>query len=293
MTYDTDMDIIALSPFEPNAMFATTEDSDTIRRFTTLLDCGAVGGGSHHLRKVANTEGETFALKTLLPLSGCDENGSAISPSGIKTLTEEYRNLAAVSLLGGFPKTYGYGYTGSVPAILMEWIEGLPLRDAAAELTDPAEGDHIPANTVAAIGKRLGEILLGAQKLDAPFAHRDISLRNIIIRTTRRSLAQQIAHCSFDLCLVDLGSSSIKRSDPSFTMSTGHLAQRHPRVRPTRDVLQRHPRAGAAAYVAQYRYIRALQHTLHALCRSHAISPKRAYGPVALPVQDRARARAA
>lgn len=221
MTYDTDMNIIALSPFEPNAMFATTEDPDTIRRFTTLLDCGAVGGGSHHLRKVANTEGETFALKTLWPLSGCDENGSAVSPSGIKTLTEEYRNLAAVSLLGGFPKTYGYGYTGNTPVILMEWIEGLPLRDAAAELTDPAEGGHIPANTVAAIGKRLGEILLGVQKLDAPFVHRDISLRNIIIRTTRRPLAQQIAHCGFDLCLVDLGSSSIKRSDPSFTMSTG------------------------------------------------------------------------
>ena len=221
MTYDTDMNIIALSPFEPNAMFATTEDPDTIRRFTTLLDCGAVGGGSHHLHKVANTEGETFALKTLWPLSGCGENGSAVSPSGIKTLTEEYRNLAAVSLLGGFPKTYGYGYTSNTPVILMEWIEGLPLRDAVAELTDPAEGGHIPANTVAAIGKRLGEILLGAQKLDAPFVHRDISLRNIIIRTTRRPLAQQIAHCSFDLCLVDLDSSSIKRSDPSFTMSTG------------------------------------------------------------------------
>lgn len=238
MTYDTDMDIIALSPFEPNAMFATTEDSDTIRRFTTLLDCGAVGGGSHHLRKVANTEGETFALKTLLPFSGCDENGSTISPSGIKTLTEEYRNLAAVSLLGGFPKTYGYGYTGSVPAILMEWIEGLPLRDAAAELTDPAEGDHIPANTVAAIGKRLGEILLGAQKLDAPFAHRDISLRNIIIRTTRQSLAQQIAHCSFDLCLVDLGSSSIKRSDPRLPCrlasgATAPPSSPHPRCSPT------------------------------------------------------------
>ena len=234
MTYDTDMDIIALSPFEPNAMFATTEDLDTIRRFTTLLDCGAVGGGSHHLRKVANTEGETFALKTLWPLSGCDENGSSVSPSGIKTLTEEYRNLAAVSLLGGFPKTYGYGYTGSVPAILMEWIEGLPLRDAAAELTDPAEGGHIPASTVAAIGKRLGEILLSAQKLDAPFVHRDISLRNIIIRTTRRPLAQQIAHCSFDLCLVDLGSSSIKRSDPSFTMSTGIWRNDIPELAPLR-----------------------------------------------------------
>lgn len=221
MTYDTDMNIIALSPFEPNAMFATSEDPDTIRRFTTLLDCGAVGGGSHHLRKVANTEGETFALKTLWPLDSREENGPAVTPSGIKTLTEEYRNLAAVSLLSGFAKTYGYGYTGNTPAILMEWIEGLPLRDAVAELTDPAEGGRIPANTVAAIGKRLGEILLGAQKLDAPFVHRDLSLRNIIIRTTRRPLAQQIAHCSFDLCLVDLGSSSIKRSDPSFTMSTG------------------------------------------------------------------------
>lgn len=221
MTYDTDMNIIALSPFEPNAMFATSEDPDTIRRFTTLLDCGAVGGGSHHLRKVANTEGETFALKTLWPLDSREGNGPAVTPSGIKTLTEEYRNLAAVSLLSGFAKTYGYGYTGNTPAILMEWIEGLSLRDAVAELTDPAEGGRIPANTVAAIGKRLGEVLLGAQKLDAPFAHRDISLRNIIIRTTRRPLAQQIAHCSFDLCLVDLGSSSIKRSDPSFTMSTG------------------------------------------------------------------------
>lgn len=221
MTYDTDMNIIALSPFEPNAMFATSEDPDTIRRFTTLLDCGAVGGGSHHLRKVANTEGETFALKTLWPLDSREENGPTVTPSGIKTLIEEYRNLAAVSLLSGFAKTYGYGYTGNTPAILMEWIEGLPLRDAVAELTDPAEGGRIPANTVAAIGKRLGEILLGAQKLDAPFVHRDISLRNIIIRTSRRPLAQQIAHCSFDLCLVDLGSSSIKRSDPSFTMSTG------------------------------------------------------------------------
>lgn len=221
MTYDTDMNIIALSPFEPNAMFATSEDPDTIRRFTTLLDCGAVGGGSHHLRKVANTEGETFALKTLWSLDSREEDGPAVTPSGIKTLTEEYRNLAAVSLLSGFAKTYGYGYTGNTPAILMEWVEGLSLRDAVAELTDPAEGGRIPASTVAAIGKRLGEILLGAQKLDAPFVHRDLSLRNIIIRTTRRPLAQQIAHCCFDLCLVDLGSSSIKRSDPSFTMSTG------------------------------------------------------------------------
>lgn len=104
MTYDTDMNIIALSPFEPNAMFATTEDADTIRRFTTLLDCGAVGGGSHHLRKVANTEGETFALKTLWPLGSCEENGPAITPSDIKTLTEEYRNFQPSHCWAAFPK---------------------------------------------------------------------------------------------------------------------------------------------------------------------------------------------
>ncbi|MFR3924962.1 MAG: hypothetical protein ACLTXI_06955 [Collinsella sp.] len=175
----------------------------------------------------------------------------------------------------------------------MEWIEGLPLRDAAAELTDPAEGGHIPANTVAAIGKRLGEILLTTQKLDAPFVHRDISLRNIIIRTTRRPLAQQIAHCSFDLCLVDLGSSSIKRSDPSFTMSTGIWRNGTPEFAPpemlSNDIPELAPLRTSPS-IDTYELCSVL-YTLYA--RPHAISPKRAYGPVALPVQDRARARAA
>lgn len=223
MTYDTDMTVITLFPFEPNPLLSTPEDPDTLRRFITLLDCGPIDGGSRRLHKVVNTEGELFALKTFWPVDGNKDNSHDIAtpPPDIKALPEEYRNLAAVSLLGGFVKAYGYGHFNDMPAILMEWIEGMPLRDAITALSDPADNNRIPANTVASIGRRLGEILLNAQKLDASFVHRDISLRNIVIRTTCQSLAQQKSRNSFDLHLVDLGSSSIKHSDPSFTMSNG------------------------------------------------------------------------
>lgn len=217
MTYDTDMDIITLFPFEPNPLFMAFKQPELIRRFTTLLDCGPVAPNSPHLHKVINTAGETFAIKSHLPFDSQNE----YPPPGLKLFFEEYQNLAATYHLGGFAKTYGYGFSGSTPVIIMEWIDGPSLSDALTKLSDPADKDRIPASVVAAIGKRLGEILLGAQLLDSPFVHRDISSRNIIIRTTRHSLAQQIAHRHFDLCLVDLGSSSLKRSDPSFTMSNG------------------------------------------------------------------------
>lgn len=217
MTYDTDMDIITLFPFEPNPLFSALKQPELIRRFTTLLDCGPVAPSSPHLHKVINTAGETFAIKSHLPLDG----KMSTPPPGVKVFFEEYQNLAATYHLNGFAKTYGYGFSGSTPVIIMEWIDGPSLSDALTELSDPADNDRIPASVVAAIGRRLGEILLGAQLLDSPFVHRDISLRNIIFRTTRHSLAQQISHRHFDLCLVDLGSSSLKRSDPSFTMSNG------------------------------------------------------------------------
>ena len=47
--------------------------------------------------------------------------------------------------------------------------------------------------------------------------HRDLSPRNIIIRTERASLQQQVDSCCFDICLVDLGSASYIETDSPFT----------------------------------------------------------------------------
>lgn len=73
MTYDTDMDIITLFPFEPNPLFMAFKQPELIRRFTTLLDCGPVAPSSPHLHKVINTAGETFAIKSHLPFDSQNE----------------------------------------------------------------------------------------------------------------------------------------------------------------------------------------------------------------------------
>lgn len=220
MAYDTAMNVIEFSSFEPNPALAGPGEPEELRRFTVLLDCGPALAGACHVRKVMNTEGETFALKTFRALGESNPEHAAVLAS-TKSFFEEYRNQLVVSCVGGFSKAFGLGYIGSTPAILMEWIEGTSLRDALPALADPIQGDRVPAHTVAAIGKGLGEILLTTQKLDRPFAHRDISLRNVLIRTERRPIAQQVAQNNFDLCFVDLGSSSYLRDDPSFTMRNG------------------------------------------------------------------------
>lgn len=71
--------------------------------------------------------------------------------------------------------------------------------------------------TVAAIAKAVLKILLNAQSLEGAFVHRDLSPRNIIIRTERANLRQQVDSCCFDICLVDLGSASYIETDSPFT----------------------------------------------------------------------------
>lgn len=71
--------------------------------------------------------------------------------------------------------------------------------------------------TVAAIAKAVLKILLNAQSLEGTFVHRDLSPRNIIVRTERASLQQQVDSCCFDICLVDLGSASYIETDSPFT----------------------------------------------------------------------------
>ena len=77
----------------------------------------------------------------------------------------------------------------------------------------------VEADTVAAIGEAAAGVLAQTSYLDSTFAHRDISPRNIVLETSSRSVAEQVASGSYDVRLVDLESSSIVRQEPStFTM---------------------------------------------------------------------------
>lgn len=219
--FESNMNIIAFDSFEPDASIVSPDDADSRRRFTILLDEGSVSTGFHHIRRVSNTAGETFALKMLRSLNSVPQDDALeISPTAAKAFFEEYRNQAAVSHLPGFPRVYGCGYIGDSPAILLEWIEGITLQNAIPALREANDGIAVSARTTASLGHGIGEIILRTQSLEHPFAHRDISTRNIMIRTSMLSLEHQIERERFDLCLIDMGSSSYKRADTTFTMRT-------------------------------------------------------------------------
>ena len=59
--------------------------------------------------------------------------------------------------------------------------------------------------------------LLMTQGLVTPVVHRDLSPSNIMFRTTSRTLEQQIADCSFDPCLIDMGSATMALGDDTIT----------------------------------------------------------------------------
>ena len=78
---------------------------------------------------------------------------------------------------------------------------------------------NVDSKVVAAIGEAVAAILDCTRGLSQTFVHRDISPRNIMIRTSSRSLEEQARDLSFDVCLVDLGSSSVTRPESTtFTM---------------------------------------------------------------------------
>lgn len=70
---------------------------------------------------------------------------------------------------------------------------------------------------VAAVGNAVLRALLMTQGLVNPVVHRDLSPANIMFRTTSRTLEQQIADCSFDPCLIDMGSATMALGDDTIT----------------------------------------------------------------------------
>ena len=114
---------------------------------------------------------------------------------------------------------FGLGNAKGKPIIVREYVEGVTLAAATDLLPHVNLGAWIGIEpiTVAAIAKAVLKILLNAKSLEGAFVHRDLSPRNIIIKTERASLQQQVDSCCFDICLVDLGSASYIETDSPFT----------------------------------------------------------------------------
>ena len=209
--------------------FAVRQDEEgpTRRRLMTLLaDPTPVNGrrGQCEVLRVRNTEGETFALKRLRPLPS---DADPYSRRGREAaLFEEYRTQLAVSYARGFPRPLGFGFErASGPVILMEWVEGHTLLDALPELPhDPAaEGSPAgcSARAVAAVASSLLGTLVDVSHLEGTFVHRDISPRNVMLRTQDADLDAQVASGRMETCLIDLGSAVLlRRDEASFTMMT-------------------------------------------------------------------------
>ena len=226
------MQIIELDSFMTAFPVQPGEEDAAKRRFMTLLgepEAHAKVGGTSYVSRAWTLSGEPLALKRLLPDAGIpqgatlsDEDTARITQGHAAAFYEEYRNQLQVSHLRGFPRLYGYGSIAGTPAIVMEWVEGQSLRRLMRDSRE--RGEQLPARIVAAIGTGVLEILESLGRLDSALAHRDISPANILIRTTGTSLEEQLERESFDLCLIDFGSSASEpaASNPSFTTVT-HL----------------------------------------------------------------------
>ena len=222
--------LIRLETFDTAIAVDPAGEDAAKRRFMTLLldPCGINQGNNGCVARVRNTAGETFAMKVPTGCNLIEEQPAEDTRSPEETsrrladsaaLFEEYRNLCAVSHLRWFPRAYGYGTNQDEPLILMEWVKGVSLADAAQDLPRDASG-NVCGRGVAAIGRVVSRALIGAQNLSTPIVHRDLSPANIILRTADRTVAEQVAALDFDLCLIDMGSSVAQAPESMLTMRT-------------------------------------------------------------------------
>lgn len=213
------LEVVRLDDFTPREPEGPGREGDAARRFGMLLvdPASASHGGFGAVVKATNLYEETFALKRART---ADLAGSCTPEQLRQMLFEEYRTQLAVSRLRGFPDVYGYGSWDGEPIILMEWVEGVTLAQAAPRL--PREGDGVQADVVAMIGEAVLEVLAGVGRLDRRLVHRDISPSNIMFRTSAMGLEQQVAAGALDVCLIDFGNSTFEYpQQSSFTQRVG------------------------------------------------------------------------
>lgn len=198
--------------FEPAIALSPDELPVYLRRFTMLFadDATMRRGGIGRVTRAVNAQGEAVALKQLI-LPTRDEFDDDVAHEALVTkfkaaFREEYECHRALSGLKGFPRLYGWGEVDGVPAIVMEWVEGETLARLRPRLAVDDAGRLSPL-VAARLGRDLFDLLCRMSLVGEGFVHRDISPANIMVRTARLPLDRQLAEGTFDLCLIDFGSS--------------------------------------------------------------------------------------
>ena len=198
--------------FEPAITLGPDELPVYQRRFAILFadDATMRRGGIGRVTRAVNAQGEAVALKQLI-LPARDEFDDDVAHEALvakfkAAFREEYECHRALSGLKGFPRLYGWGEVDGVPAIVMEWVEGETLARLRPRLAVDDAGRLSPL-VAARLGRDLFDLLCRMNLVGEGFVHRDISPANIMVRTARLPLDQQLAEGMFDLCLIDFGSS--------------------------------------------------------------------------------------
>lgn len=198
--------------FEPAIALSPDELPVYQRRFAMLFadDATMRRGGIGRVTRAVNAQGEAVALKQLiLPTRDEFDDDAAYEALVAKfkaAFREEYECHRALSGLKGFPRLYGWGEVDGVPAIVMEWVEGETLARLRPRLAVDDVGRLSPL-VAARLGRDLFDLLCRMNLVGEGFVHRDISPANIMVRTARLPLDRQLAEGTFDLCLIDFGSS--------------------------------------------------------------------------------------
>lgn len=232
--------ILYLDEFEIPLAMTPEKRAVYSRRFLTLFaEEGRQPrrGGSGCVERVFNARGEVYALKRLTaqerPALVDEEIYARVVEGQRAAFRKEYECQQRLSGFKGFPKLYGYGSVEGVPIILMEWIEGMTLKEARGKLAVDAQGKLLSPLLAAQLGSDLFGLLARMDYLEESFVHRDISPNNIMFRTEERSLEEQLAAGEFDLCLVDFGSSSsVAEAGASFTIDHSLLRKATPEYAP-------------------------------------------------------------
>lgn len=205
--------VVSVAHFEPAAGMQGEALDSYKRRFGTLFvdESTRRRGGIGSVVCATNVLGEQFALKTLV-IPERDERASEAEyeryEAGLKTaFRQEFECHKAVSGLKGFPHLYGMGEVAGMPAIVMEWVCGETLVRVCDALAVDGAG-RMPTLVAAQIGRDVFDLLAHLDFLEGGFVHRDISLANVMVRTSRLSLAEQVEEGFFDVCLIDFGSST-------------------------------------------------------------------------------------